>query len=127
MEVPPQDTALETRESAYRRHSIGHQISKRPGQRADTDVFAIPKSIQCQPGENSTLLLSYIDVVVQGYFRMFGEPGVQDFFDTTAGWGAQIINDRAAPIYPRHQLLSDKETTMVDDGLARLDTKITLT
>lgn len=120
MEVPPKDAALEKRESAYGRHTIGHQIPRHHGHRADTHVFAIPTTIHRPPDAKSTLLLSYIDVVVQGYFHMFGEDGAREFFDTTAGWGAQVINDRMAPIYPRPQKLSLEETAIVDDGLASL-------
>lgn len=46
------------------------------------------------------VLLSYLDVVVQGYFREFGRKGVVHFFEMTEGWHAPVLNDRANPIYP---------------------------
>ena len=64
------------------------------------------------------MLLSYLDVVVQGYLREFGEQGVQRFFDTTDGWDAPVLNDRADPVYPRHRTLNEQERALVDDMLA---------
>ena len=66
------------------------------------------------------MLLSYIDVVVQGYLREFGERGVRHFFETTDGWEAPVLDDRAAPIYPRHQRLSPDERALVDDQLREI-------
>lgn len=122
--VPMADPALENREAAYGRHHVGHQVSAPTTQAVDTRVFAIPKHVHRKPGANSTLLLSYIDVVVQGYHRMFGEDGVRDFFETTQGWGAPVIDDRSAPIYPRHQTLSREETQLTDHWLNSLSAVI---
>ena len=64
------------------------------------------------------MLLSYVDVVVQGYLREFGEDGVAQFFATTDGWDAPILDDRADPVYPRHQALTAKERAFTDRHLA---------
>jgi hypothetical protein len=61
---------------------------------------------------------------VQGYLRAFGEDGVRDFFDTTDGWNAPILNDRAEPRYPRHQQLRPEETDLVDAHLNRIAAQI---
>jgi hypothetical protein len=61
--------------------------------------------------------LSYIDVVVQGYLREFGEEGVARFFATTDGWDAPVADDRADPIYLRHQTLTRAERALVDRWL----------
>ncbi|WP_323785658.1 hypothetical protein [Thalassovita sp.] len=60
------------------------------------------------------ILLSYLDVVVQGYHQEFGEQGVTRFFQTTDGWDAPILDDRKQPHYPRHQTLARPETRLVD-------------
>lgn len=120
MAVPLENEALQSRESDYDRHSVTNQISMHPQQETDTSVFAIPALVHREPGPDSALLLSYIDVVVQGYHQLFGETGVQDFFTSTHGWGAQIINDRSAPIYPRYQSLSRAQTEMTDHWLNEL-------
>jgi hypothetical protein len=63
-------------------------------------------------------------VVVQGFLHEFGEAGVAAFFDTTDGWDTPVLNDRAAPRYPRHKVLSAAETALVDDHLARLSARV---
>jgi hypothetical protein len=68
--------------------------------------------------DDHPILLSYIDVVVQGYLHMHGHDGVAHFFETTDGWDTLILNDRADPIYPRHQTLSAQERDLVDSHLA---------
>lgn len=120
MDVPIQNPALDSRESAYHRHVVGHQITQKGQHREDTTVFAIPASVHTAPGPTSTLLLSYLDVVVQGYFKVFGETGVLEFFETTKGWGAPVLDDRAEPIYPRHQTLSREERDLCDQCLGDL-------
>ena len=60
------------------------------------------------------ILLSYLDVVIQGYLRHFGPDGVARFVATTEGWNAPVLNDRAAPLYPRAQRLTAAETGLVD-------------
>ncbi|MFT6224241.1 MAG: hypothetical protein ACJA1F_002090 [Paracoccaceae bacterium] len=70
------------------------------------------------------ILRSYLDVVVQGYLQVFGEQGVVDFFATTRGWQAPVLDDRTAPVYPRHQLLSSSETALVDAHLSALAAQV---
>jgi hypothetical protein len=60
------------------------------------------------------ILMSYLDVVVQGYLREFGQAGAEDFFATTDGWDIPVLDDRAAPRYPRHQALTGDERALVD-------------
>ncbi|MGX1097737.1 gamma-glutamylcyclotransferase family protein [Amorphus sp. MBR-141] len=64
------------------------------------------------------VLLSYVDCVLQGYLKVFGEAGVADFMATTDGWHVPVLDDRAAPLYPRAQTLSPAEQVLVDDALA---------
>jgi hypothetical protein len=63
------------------------------------------------------ILLSYLDCVTQGFAQLYGEDGVRNFFRSTSGWDTPILNDRAAPIYPRACALSLKETTLVNDHI----------
>ena len=37
---------------------------------------------------------------------------------TTDGWHVPVLDDRAAPRYPRAQTLTDRERILVDDALA---------
>jgi hypothetical protein len=115
--VPNGDwAALDARESGYNRHLaevLLHNDTRHPIQ-----VYAVP---QTQVDANAhPILLSYIDVVVQGFLTEFGPQGAEDFFATTTGWHAPILNDRANPQYPRAQRLTARDTAVVDAGLARL-------
>ena len=123
--VPSGDwQALDTREHAYDRTPASHQIRHPLPHQPDIALYAIPHGKHGQPTENHPVLLSYLDVVVQGYLREFGESGVARFFATTSGWEAPLLNDRAAPVYPRAQTLSGDETTLVDDALRALGCRV---
>ena len=122
--VPNDDwAALDARETGYARlHSgdaVTHPLSHAPA----IAHYAVPQGEQGTTSRN-TIILSYIDVVVQGFLQEFGEDGVAHFFDTTDGWDTPIINDRAAPQYPRHQSLTAQETALADHHLARLSARM---
>lgn len=120
-EVPEQDwPLLDQREHAYDRLTATDCV--RHGGPADQSValYAIAPDRLNLPDASHPVLLSYIDVVVQGFLREFGAAGAERFFDTTTGWEAPILDDRAAPRYPRAVSLSDAERTVVDSALHRL-------
>ncbi len=117
-QVPDVDwQALDAREHGYSRvlsaESIAHELPATP----QISHYAVPPHTWVAEGE-SRILLSYVDVVVQGYLREFGADGVTRFFETTDGWETPILNDRAEPRYPRAQRLSAQETALVDQHLA---------
>lgn len=119
--VPDQDwAALDLRERAYDRVAAAHQIRHNLPHQPQIAVYAIPEGRDQSPTTDHALLLSYIDVVVQGYLREFGPEGVARFFATTDGWDAPVIHDRTAPRYPRHCQLTADETALVDDHLNHL-------
>jgi hypothetical protein len=123
--VPHADwEALDQREWAYDRIPATDHISHALEQAPEISVYAVPESRQRDSTEQYPVLLSYLDVVVQGYVRAFGQEGVQHFFDTTDGWDAPILNDRAEPRYPRHQQLKPDETALVDMHLARIEARL---
>ncbi|MFT4730729.1 MAG: cation transport protein ChaC [Granulosicoccus sp.] len=51
--------------------------------------------------EEHPILQSYIDCVLAGYLTQFGCSGMQDMIDSTRGWDRPVMDDRAAPHYPR--------------------------
>ncbi len=116
--------ALDLREAAYTRVPAHHQVIHPLPHRPEIAVYSIPEGQHGTPSAAHPILLSYIDVVVQGYLREFGPEGVARFFETTDGWGAPILDDRASPRYPRHQALSPDERALSDDHLARLDVRL---
>lgn len=118
--VPAADwTQLDIRERAYVRHDVSALCDHAAGQ-ARIEVYAVSAEHGAAPDVNHPILLSYIDTVAQGFADVFGEAGALGFFHTTAGWGGPVINDRAAPHYPRATRLSAAERTFVDEALARL-------
>ncbi|MEM8536483.1 MAG: gamma-glutamylcyclotransferase family protein [Pseudomonadota bacterium] len=112
-QVPGADwAALDQREAAYSRQTVTCHLhpTKQP---ISTAIYQVDPA-HIVTGGTHPILQSYLDTVVQGYLRMFGEAGAQDFFDTTDGWDAPLLNDRASPIYPRAQPLTQAETALVD-------------
>ncbi len=123
--VPRNDwSALDQREWAYERIPATQAVIQPLSRDVEIAVYAVPKRQQNHPSRRHPILLSYVDVVVQGYLRAFGKTGVRQFFDTTDGWDAPILNDRASPRYPRHQQLRPEETALVDDHLTRISAQI---
>ncbi|SLN21109.1 hypothetical protein ROA7450_00745 [Roseovarius albus] len=116
--VPGADwAALDERERAYDRISATEQTEHALQPTPNIAVYAISEIKHDKPATQTSVLLSYLDVVVQGYLNEFGKSGVSRFFETTDGWDAPIINDRSDPIYPRHQNLSPYERALVDEHL----------
>lgn len=123
--VPGGDwAALDAREWAYDRVGVTHLVTHQVPRDLDIAVYAVPEGRLLVPSSAHPVLLSYLDVVVQGFSRVFGEAGVERFFDTTTGWDAPILDDRSAPRYPRHQPLTSAETALVDAGLARIGARV---
>lgn len=122
--VPGNDwAALDTREFAYDRVALTEAMDHPLPHRPEVAIYAIPDGKHCAPDRAHPVLLSYLDVVVQGYLEEFGEAGVADFFATTDGWEAPILDDRAAPYYPRAQALSGVEQQLVDRMLVDVGAK----
>jgi len=120
--VPGGDwAALDAREHAYRRHDVTHQSDQAE---LPVSLYAVDPAHRHGEGEKGPILLSYVDVVVQGYLRVFGEDGAKGFFGTTHHWDIPILDDRAAPVYPRHQKLTASETETVNAALERLGCRI---
>ena len=122
--VPGADwAALDAREAGYARLAASDDVDHGLAARPDIAVYAVSPSNFMQ-SDSHMILLSYLDVVVQGFHRVYGAQGVQHFFDTTDNWHTPILNDRDDPIYPRHQQLTDLERSLVDDNLERLSAQI---
>jgi hypothetical protein len=117
--VPGADwAALDQREAAYLRAPAAAQVRHSLPHAPEIAVYTIPEGRHGAPDAARPILLSYLDVVVQGYLREFGAAGVAQFFATTDGWDTPVLNDRTAPLYPRAQTLSSQETALVDQQLA---------
>lgn len=123
--VPRDDwAALDAREHAYARVAASGDVDHGLKHRPDVAIYAIHDHMHGRPTTAHPVLLSYVDVVVQGYLRNFGADGAERLFDTTDGWDAPILDDRAAPVYPRHQRLTGPETAFVDAQLTRVGARL---
>ncbi|MFN3973115.1 MAG: gamma-glutamylcyclotransferase family protein [Gemmobacter sp.] len=121
-EVPGGDwAALDLREAAYARHGVTVEVA---GAALPAQIYAVPAAAGRAPVAAHPVLLSYLDAVVQGFGRAFGAEGVQDFFATTEGWDAPVLDDRASPRYPRAQDLTRAERAAVDAGLASVGARV---
>ena len=109
--------ALDEREQAYDRVQVSDDVRHPLPRRPQIAIYAIPDGAHHAPSDDHPILLSYVDVVMQGYFNEFGAEGVAAFIATTDGWESPVMDDRADPIYPRHQALGPAERRMVDDAL----------
>ncbi|QDY69604.1 gamma-glutamylcyclotransferase family protein [Qingshengfaniella alkalisoli] len=113
-QVPGNDwAALDQRESGYGRHAA------RSVSGLDVQVYQVRDDIELSDTA-APILLSYLDVVVQGFLTHFGEDGVARFFASTDNWDRPVLDDRHTPRYPRHQKLSENETVQVDAHLHEL-------
>jgi hypothetical protein len=118
--VPGGDwAALDARETGYDRLPATHQVTHPVERNIDVAIYSVPEMLEI-PDLRHPILLSYLDVVIQGYLREFGEAGALRFFETTDGWDAPIKDDRNTPEYPRHRVLSAQETDFVDAQLRAL-------
>jgi len=123
--VPDDDwAALDQREWAYDRvpatQAVDHPL-QRP---VEIAIYAVPQDRFSDQADQHPILMSYLDVVVQGYLRSFGDEGVARFFASTTGWTLPVLDDRAAPRYPRHQVLSQGERSLVDQRLAEVGAQV---
>lgn len=117
--VPGADwAALDLRETGYDRIDATHAVAH-DADATDIAVYQVPPGAQRRGGDHH-ILLSYLDVVVQGFVREFGEAGAEHFFATTDGWDTPVRDDRGAPLYPRAQVLTARERALTDRLLAQV-------
>lgn len=122
--VPGADwAALDAREAAYQRHDATRDTAHDSDARA-ISVYAIAPERRRPSTPDHPILLSYLDTVIQGFLAEYGAAGAARFFDTTLGWDGCVLDDRAAPSYPRATRLHAEERAVVDAGLARVGVQV---
>ena len=113
--------ALDAREAGYERRYLDAPAvtlaeAGRPTRERFLYVSLSPRTAPADP--DHPILRSYVDCVLQGYLRRFGETGLLRFMETTEGWDGFILDDRAAPRYPRHVSLDEAEREIIETALA---------
>lgn len=114
---------LDQREDGYARLAASEHVDHALPNETEVSVYAVDPD-HIHDSVSHVILMSYLDVVVQGFHEVYGADGVQHFFDTTDNWHTPIVDDRADPIYPRHQKLTKMQTQLVDDNLHRLSAQV---
>jgi cation transport protein ChaC len=122
----PVDTlaALDRREGQYTRHALDAgelEWLDAPPDGWPAPFLYVGNAEHCRPGDaDHPIMLSYLDVVIAGFLRTFGASGADHFLQTTDDWHVPVLNDRAAPRYPRALSLSSSERQRVDRCLEEL-------
>ncbi len=116
--------ALDLRERRYNRiDGIGAdflaEVEGASGQ-GDAFLYRAKESHYGWGDEEHPILQSYIDCVLAGYFSYWGIAGIDHFLQTTEGWHAPILADRANPRYPRAISLGLELSGIIDDALRGL-------
>lgn len=123
--VPGGDwAALDLREEGYDRHAVLSGLTVEEEVPVAAQVYAVPVVNMKRQDDPAPILMSYLDVVIQGYLREFGERGGHEFFATTDGWEVPVVDDRAAPRYPRHQVLRADERAFVDARIVEYGVRV---
>ena len=113
--VPGADwAALDAREASYDRHPVSIAVM---GGDVAAAIYAVPEPV---PSEGAPILMSYLEVVVQGFLDLHGPEGAARFFGETDGWEAPVFDDRAGPLYPRHVPPSAEALAILAAGLERV-------
>lgn len=117
--VPGADwAALDAREAGYTRFAATDHIAHN-SDASEIAAYQIPNDRLRRDGSHC-MLLSYLDVVVQGFLHEFGQEGAEAFFATTDNWDTPVHDDRGAPLYSRAQDLTRHEQKRVDQLLAQV-------
>ncbi len=121
--VPDHDwSTLDAREHAYLRRDVNHQLAH-DATGLDAVAYEANPEHTAPPSTGHPILLSYLDVVLQGYLDLLGPDGPAHFTATTAGWGP-VLDDRRQPLYPRSQPLARATRAAVDAMLQNLSVPV---
>ncbi len=123
--VPNGDwAALDVRERAYARLPLAPEdVAHDHPRPVEVQIYRTRPEHEEAPDTRHPVLLSYLDTVVLGFLDLFGAEGVARFFDTTDGWDAPMMDDRAAPIYPRAVVPACSVRRLIDEHLDRLEVR----
>ncbi len=108
--------AVDDRELGYRRERI--ELPEMEARTAEMDIFIYVSAPEWNHwgSPEYPILRSYLDCVLAGYLEVWGREGAARFIKETEGWHVPILDDQAAPIYPRAVPI-DRELRATIDGL----------
>ncbi len=110
------DAYLVQRESGYASHALAQkQFQLEQALPAEAAPCLWTSKTPAPPDEKRYLMQSYVDVVMSGYLRHFGEPGLERFVESTDNWHLPVFDDRDDPQYPRAVSLSQQERAIIKE------------
>ena len=115
--IPIEDLPLlDEREAGYNRVKVPASDFDLPPtcNEAYVHVYVSKPSNAGRSNQQYPILQSYIDCVLAGYCAVFEHNGMQQFVDSTVGWGGVIENERSNPKYPRAVQLADSQLQLFD-------------
>ncbi len=113
---------LDKREAGYERLALPAANFELPDD-FDGDVIMVYRSLPANrvlADKEHPILQSYIDCVLAGYLQRFGEAGLHAMMASTRGWNRPILNDRAAPFYPRWVEVNEPSRVLFDECIERV-------
>lgn len=112
--------AIDEREARYRRIPVPlARMETAPAVPQGCPVFVYQAEDAVPPHpEPPKILHSYLEAVLQGFLHVLGEEGVRRFVKETHGFDTPIHDDRAAPVYPRAVMLTERERALFEAELA---------
>lgn len=113
--------ALDIREAGYERLPLAPEQIIAP-RAACAQIYAVAREGSALPGPDAPVTLSYLDVVIEGFWTEFGPAGVARFFESTTGWAA-VLDDRMAPRYPRARPVARALCDVTDSYLDALNVR----
>jgi len=115
---------LEVREQRYEKvEAVGVAFRcEARNQKGPDDLFLFKAAPEHKRwgSESYPILQSYLDCVLAGYFRTWGEKGIDHFLETTDGWHVPVLKDRQRPHYPRRVTLEPELAVLVDGKLREI-------
>lgn len=109
--------AVDEREAGYLRRVIEADrvgIETAPPGKAPLYLYEAERGAPNAAEVDAYILQSYLDAVLQGFLLLYGEAGVARFVAETEGFETTVLQDRAAPRYPRAVSLQPDEAALFD-------------
>jgi glutathione-specific gamma-glutamylcyclotransferase len=114
---------LDEREIGYTRLELDRSLIRTTDEELPESLFIYTSQAEAyrHGSVHFPLWMSYIEVVTYGFWRVFGENGVDEYIHSTGGWEAPIIDDRTRPRYPRMMSLTGEERAFIERKIMAID------
>ena len=111
---------VDRREVGYRREAISGVLPEAgiADNSVETYIYVSNSESLRWGSEEYPIWLSYLECALAGYIDVWERAGAERFMSSTEGWQTPVLDDRAAPKYPRAVAL-DKPTQEIIDGLLK--------